>query len=86
MNKEDCVNGLKYMAAYKALSLDHIRQYGLKGSALEKEQYVTVEEHQLQVLTTALFLLTGEEFIQPRLEQGHDNPGISQNDRPQDER
>jgi hypothetical protein len=67
MNKEECVNGLKHMAAYKALSLDHIKQYGLKGSALEKEQHVSVEESQLRVLTTAIFLITGEEFVPPSL-------------------
>jgi hypothetical protein len=72
-SKEDCVNGLKYMAAYKALSLGHIRKHGLKGTVLEHEEYVTVEESQLRVLQSAIFYLTGEEFVPPEYEEPHDS-------------
>lgn len=71
IDKDDCVNRLKYMAAYKALSLDHISKQGLKGGAtLSNMEYVSVERSQLEALEAAIFFLTGEEFVPPTLPEG----------------
>lgn len=63
MDKDECVNALKHMAAYKFLSLLNVEKHGLKDSSpLQKEQFVTVETHQLNVLNSAIFHLSGEHF------------------------
>lgn len=78
MTKEECVNGLKYMAAYKSMSLDLIKRQGLASSTpLEAESYVAVELSQLEVLKTAIFYLTGEEFVPPELGAAPQPPGVT---------
>lgn len=68
ISKDDCVNRLKYMAAYKSLSLQTIARNGLKGgNTPANSQYVVVEENQLEALEAALFYLTGEVFVPPTL-------------------
>lgn len=70
MGKDECVNALKHMAAYKYLSLLHIERHGLKDSTvLTKEQYVAVEESQLRALKAAIFHLSGEHFNTDELKE-----------------
>jgi hypothetical protein len=70
MPKDECVNSLKYMAAYKYLSLLNMRRHGLKdATSAQTEQFVTVEEQQFRAIKAALFYMTGEHFDTDELDK-----------------
>jgi hypothetical protein len=64
MDKEQCVRGLQHMAAYKSLGLTY---QCVAGETKDPSPHVIVEQHQLEVLKTAIFLITGETFEEPKL-------------------